>query len=1763
MLLKYLGSVVTPHTYENRVVGIAWSPNNLKLAVASSDRSIYLFDDKGVKKDRFSTKPIDSKNGKKSYVIKGIAFSPESTKIAVGQTDNIVYVYKIGEEWGAKKVICNKFPQGSPVTCLAWPSEGPIVIGLADGKVRAAIVKVNKAQTLYSADSMTIALATNSRGTGFLSSHADGSIIRYYVADDGAAEASGRVLTHPSPVYALAWPQSHIVAAGADKRLVFYDAQRGKSVKVVDYGKDVTEHEMSVACCSPSGQSIAVGSWNKLRIFDWSPRKNLWDESVVKALPNFYTVTAIAWRRDGSRLVIGGLTGAVEHFETILRRSVVRGSHEVAYVGPSQVVVRSLEDKHSRPVVVKSVSGHEIDDVKVMGKRDNHVVARTAGTLIVCDIERNALSEIPWEDKHGSEKFYFEYPGVCLIYGADELTLVEYGHNEVLGTVRTESTNPRLVSVRCNVRQLPGAPDNKRLAYLLDSRTVRLVDLANAGATIGLVGHDARVDWLELSETGRRLLSRDKRGRLWLSDDAGQRTLLLAGVTFCDWVPGSDVIVAQSGANLVVWYNVDAPDAATFVPVRGDVTGIAREAGKTQVQVDEAGSEVAYQLDEGLIEFGTALHDNDFGRVLLFLEELGERPQTEAMWENVANNAMSERSLTVAARCYAALGDAACSRMLKQITKAGERYAEETGNEPLSNPDCWAMLAVLKGELKTAEAVYLEQNELGKALEMYQRYWHWEEALHLAQQRRWAGLGQLRDKHLAWLMDSGQTAKAAGIIEAEDPKRACKLYLQAKRPARAARLLMASDELLGNEKIVTEVVRALKAAELAELAGEIYEQTGDSASAIESYAKAGVYARAVDLARETEPNSVVRLEKDWGDHLMANGHYDAAINHFIEAGETSLALKAAVLAHQWKKALQIIQVIELDADPELLRHCERMAEHFAGAGELQLAEQLYLRAGQARKAVAAYAAASQWQRAQELAQRELEPAEAKELLASHAEALRAAGNYRHAEALYSATEQHDEAIAMYRQAGMRHDMVRLVAKFRPELLKATHAHLAKELEAAGKPREAEEHHLGAEDWRAAVAAYRAANMWEDALRVAKSCSGDKAAQQVALMWARTLAPELGARLLARLGYLDACLQLACDAGLFDWALEAVKYGGEDQQRGVHYRYAMALEDEGRFADAEREFLKAGKAMEAVQMYIHTKDWEAAEDVAQNHCREGLSQVLVARASEAVERQDFAGAESLLLRAHKPEIIVNHYKNAGMWSEAMRVCREYLPSQEAGLRRELAQLTSSDGQSGNAEDVLEEARRWLEAGELRTSLEVLLRDPRAPRAALVQAAELLLHRAEPELAAQMGGDVGSRLSAAGEYGLAAQVFLQADRIKDAVNALAALGDWAKAKRVVRELGPDLELYLEDLYKEAMIKDGQVENLVRLDADAALDLLIRKGQWAQVFETAKSQGVAVMHKYVAQRAAQLLKTDNVADALQLYTQYGAPALAQNFNLYEHLCERVLCSAETGAEYSYLAALRDCLLKLVRQLEPGSQALERFERLLRASHYSAVRLAARQAQTSVLSSIVLKTSIALLRYSDLLPADRCYYEAGVEARNAGLSSEAFVFLNHFLDLEECIEEGDGGVLDVDDLRVTDFPLEVPLQPRMSLTREEREEVREWVLAVSMDQRVEQGLPLDPRGVYVGSLTSHATSSSSRNGGGGGDKSTSPLVECALTGYPCRPGVGSANVQFESSRRLASREDWNRFVTAARQMSGDSPLNDVLGFIQQWCGNAPNYTF
>ena len=58
--------------------------------------------------------------------------------------------------------------------------------------------------------------------------------------------------------------------------------------------------------------------------------------------------------------------------------------------------------------------------------------------------------KILWADTGGNEKFYFENENVGMIFNAGELTLVEYGINDILGSVRTEVMNPHLIRLTMN-----------------------------------------------------------------------------------------------------------------------------------------------------------------------------------------------------------------------------------------------------------------------------------------------------------------------------------------------------------------------------------------------------------------------------------------------------------------------------------------------------------------------------------------------------------------------------------------------------------------------------------------------------------------------------------------------------------------------------------------------------------------------------------------------------------------------------------------------------------------------------------------------------------------------------------------------------------------------------------------------------------------------------------------------------------------------------------------------------------------------------------------------------------------------------------------------------------------------------------------------------------------------------------------------------------------------------------------------------------------
>jgi len=135
-----------------------------------------------------------------------------------------------------------------------------------------------------------------------------------------------------------------------------------------------------------------------------------------------------------------------------------------------------------------------------------------------------------------------------------------------------------------------------------------------------------------------------------------------------------------------------------------------------------------------------------------------------------------------------------------------------------------------------------------------------------------------------------------------------------------------------------------------------------------------------------------------------------------------------------------------------------------------------------------------------------------------------------------------------------------------------------------------------------------------------------------------------------------------------------------------------------------------------------------------------------------------------------------------------------------------------------------------------------------------------------------------------------------------------------------------------------------------------------------------------------------------------------------------------------------------------EATSTAQEEFSRLLLLAHYSSLR--DQCVNVPELLEIKAKLCVSLLRYIGDIPADKAFYEAGLACKEVKWLSLASVFWNRFLDISDMMEDDSSAYLDNTDFVGSDIPYDFAMPTESSVGDQEREDVRNWVLAASIDQ-------------------------------------------------------------------------------------------------------------
>ena len=342
------------------------------------------------------------------------------------------------------------------------------------------------------------------------------------------------------------------------------------------------------------------------------------------------------------------------------------------------------------------------------------------------------------------------------------------------------------------------------------------------------------------------------------------------------------------------------------------------------------------------------------------------------------------------------------------------------------------------------------------------------------------------------------------------------------------------------------------------------------------------------------------------------------------------------------------------------------------------------------------------------------------------------------------------------------------------------------------------------------------------------------------------------------------------------------------------------------------------------------------------------------------------------------------------------------------------------------------------------------------------------------------EVAHRLAENGRWEAAGGLFRDLGQPDRACDCYVRGGAWKLAREAAAG-NAALSSAVEGAARKAAIASGSGDEMRAAGAlEAALASYSAAGQYDKLFEAAGQAGAGVLAKYLYPRAAELLAGDASAppsharglEVLAYLEKYGAPPEAGALPIYVRLC-RALFHADSGHVYPpplpLLTRARAVLYKLVAALRragaganPVGTVLAEFEHCLLAVHYAEMRCILEGAGAPELAA---RAAATLLRFTDLLPADAAFFDAGCAARSAGDKSSALVLLNRFIDLSVALEEGERDSACVEDggeLRDAGFlaPGAFPLPPRPYVSSKAREEANTWVLATSMDRKVSAAL-------------------------------------------------------------------------------------------------------
>ncbi|XP_029033851.1 intraflagellar transport protein 80 homolog isoform X2 [Osmia bicornis bicornis] len=523
-----------------------------------------------------------------------------------------------------------------------------------------------------------------------------------------------KLLAHDGLILVLCWNHTHglIISGGEDCRYKVWDSN-GTQL----FSSNAGDHPITAVSWSYSGNYFAVGSFNTVKLCD----RTGWSHSLEKV--NAGSIYSIAWSSDGTQVAMACSNGTVltghiidrrlewnNYQATLVKRKVI----EIRDVGNEIRETLEISDR-----VVQLEFG--FDHLVVITPAQCHVYSVTNwNTPAIFDLKNTSVSAVLLAEKH------------FLLVEWNNVLLYSY-QGRLLGTPKwkgmtQERLYPSCISL-CSDTLVIRSQSNDKILHVLEVAYNKPIVESQAYT------HLQSITRVALNHVGgltdRQVALIDINKDLFLvsirASGFGRVCKIAAMTQDIAWAADANVLAAMLDATLSVWLCPNCVHYSDRKIIRK--TRIDKESSEFGKQPSIAnvynGMVMVRRGDGALVAssfytFFISLQQHILNKRWKEALSLCRIAQNEILWTCMAVMATDDKELDAAEEAYAAISrydKVDYIQYIKRLPSKTERLAE---------------MALLSGDLLTAEGILLQNGLIEEAIRINIEVYNWNRALELA-----------------------------------------------------------------------------------------------------------------------------------------------------------------------------------------------------------------------------------------------------------------------------------------------------------------------------------------------------------------------------------------------------------------------------------------------------------------------------------------------------------------------------------------------------------------------------------------------------------------------------------------------------------------------------------------------------------------------------------------------------------------------------------------------------------------------------------------------------------------------------------------------------------------------------------------------------------------------------------------------------------------------------------------------------------------------